>query len=173
MNIIVEVSAFCGNVHVPWILSAFCGNIHVLWILSARILPRLAMSPVLDTVNYLQHRTIHCSAVLPNVSTRPPQRIFISVDALRSREYWHLLMVHLTLRTHSHTLEAYTHLGTCRWILYILPLSRDFSICLSYYLIIRTFQYINMSSRRSCLGPGSTLVNISARLVSVSSLAMR
>ena len=34
MNIIVEVSAFCGNIHIPWILSAFRGNIHVLWILS-------------------------------------------------------------------------------------------------------------------------------------------
>ena len=35
------------------------------------------------------------------------------------------------------------------------------------------FQYVNMSSRCSRLGPGSNLVKISARLVSVSSLDMR
>ena len=100
------VSEFCGNIHVPWILSAFCGNVHVLWIISARILPWLATSPVLDTVHCLQHRNIHCSTVLPTVSTRSPRRVFISVDALRTRIYWHLLMVHLTLRTHSHNLAS-------------------------------------------------------------------
>ena len=31
----MEISAFFGNIHVPWILSAFHGNINVLWILSA------------------------------------------------------------------------------------------------------------------------------------------
>ena len=35
MNIIVEVSAFCGNIHVLWILFAIHINIHVPWILSA------------------------------------------------------------------------------------------------------------------------------------------
>ena len=25
----MEISAFCGNIHIPWILSAFCRNIHV------------------------------------------------------------------------------------------------------------------------------------------------
>ena len=108
------ISAFCVNIHVPWILSAFRGNIHVPWILSARILPWLATSPVLDKVHYLQHRTIHCSTVLPTVSTRSPQRVFISVDALRSRGYFHLLMIHLTLRTHIHTLASYLCLRTCR-----------------------------------------------------------
>ena len=51
----------------------------------------------------------------------------------------HLLMVHLTLRTHSHTLASYSHHRTCWWLLYILPVSWDFSMCLSYYLILRTF----------------------------------
>ena len=139
VNIIVEVSAFCGNIHVPWILSAFRGNIHVPWILSARILTRLATSPVLVTVHCLQHRTIHCSTVLPTISTRSPWRVFISLDALCSRGYWHLLMVHLTLRTHSHTLASYPQLRTCRWLLYILRVSQEFSICISYYLILRTF----------------------------------
>ena len=92
MNIIVEVSAFRGNIHVlwkyprsveistfrgyirvPWILSAFRGNIHAPWILSARILPWLAMSPVLYTVHYPQYRTIHCSTVLPIVSNHPKE----------------------------------------------------------------------------------------------------
>ena len=45
-------------------------------------------------------------------------------------------------------------------------------MCLSYYLILRNFQYVNMSSRIYRLGPGSTLVKISARLVSVYFLAM-
>ena len=36
-----------------------------------------------------------------------------------------------------------------------------------------TFQYVNMSSRRSRLGPGITLVHISTRLVSLSSLDVR
>ena len=31
----MEISAFCGNTHVLWILSAFHGNTHVPWILSA------------------------------------------------------------------------------------------------------------------------------------------
>ena len=35
VNIIVEVSAFFGNIHILWILSAFRGNIHVPWMLSA------------------------------------------------------------------------------------------------------------------------------------------
>ena len=35
VDIIVKILAFCGNIHVPWILSAFIGNINVLWILSA------------------------------------------------------------------------------------------------------------------------------------------
>ena len=35
VDIIVEISAFHGNIHLPWILSAFCGNINVPWILSA------------------------------------------------------------------------------------------------------------------------------------------
>ena len=30
----MEISTFCGNIHVPWILSAFHGNINVPWILS-------------------------------------------------------------------------------------------------------------------------------------------
>ena len=139
VNIIVEVSIFRGNIHVPWILSTFRGNIHVTWILSACILPRLATSPVQDTVHCIQHRTIQCSAVVPTVSTWSPRRVFISVDALRSRGYWHLLMVHLTLSTHIHMLSSYPHLGTCRWLLYILPLYRDFSVSLSYYLILSTF----------------------------------
>ena len=128
-----------GNIHVLWILSSFHGNIHVPWILSVRLPPWLATSPVLDTVHYRQHHTIHCNTVPPTVSTRSPRRVFISVDALRSRGYWHLLMVHLTLRTHSHTLESYLHLGTCRWLLYILLVSWDFLMCLSYYLILRNF----------------------------------
>ena len=133
------MSEFCGTIPFPWILSAFCGNIHVQWILSARILPQLAMSPVLDTVQCLQHRTIHCSTVILTVSTWSPQREFMSVDDLRSRWYWHLLMVHLNLRTHSDTLASYLHLSNCWGILYILPVSQDFSMCLSYYLILRTF----------------------------------
>ena len=121
-----------------WV-SEFRRNMHVLWILSARILPRLATSPVLDIVHYLQHRTIQCSTVLPTVSTRSPRRVFISVDALLSRGYWYLLMVHLTLRTHSHTLASYPHLGTCWLILYMLPVSRDFLVCLLSYLNLRNF----------------------------------
>ena len=27
----VEIFAFCGNIHVPWILSAFRGYIHISW----------------------------------------------------------------------------------------------------------------------------------------------
>ena len=34
VDIIVELSTFGGNIHVPWILSAFCGNINIPWILS-------------------------------------------------------------------------------------------------------------------------------------------
>ena len=34
VNIIAEVSAFSGNIHIPWILSAFRGKIYVPWILS-------------------------------------------------------------------------------------------------------------------------------------------
>ena len=162
---VLWVSTFCGNIQVPWILSAFCGNIHVPWILSVRILPRLATPTVIDKVHCLHHCNIHCSTVIPTVSTRSPQRAFISVDALRSRGYWHLLMVHLTLRTHIYKIESYPHLGTCQWLLYILPVSWDFSMCLSYYLILRTFQYVNMSRRRSRLGPGSTLAHLSYYLI--------
>ena len=35
VNIIVEISAFCGNIHVTWILCTFYGNIHVPWLISA------------------------------------------------------------------------------------------------------------------------------------------
>ena len=120
-------------------ISTFHGYyLHFLEI-SAQILPWLATSPVLDTVHYLQHRTTHCSTVLPTVSTHSPRRVFISVDSLRSRGYWYLLMVHLTLRTHSHNLASYRHLGNCRQLLYILPISWDFLMCFSYYLIVMTF----------------------------------
>ena len=107
------LSTFCGNIHVPWILSAFSGNMHILRILSARILPRLATSPVLDIVHCLQHHTTHCSTVLPIVYTQSPRRVFISVDSLRSQGYWNLIVVHLTLRTHTHMIASYPHLRTC------------------------------------------------------------
>ena len=34
VDIIVEISAFCVNIHIQWILFAFRWNIHVPWILS-------------------------------------------------------------------------------------------------------------------------------------------
>ena len=133
------VTEFRGNIHFLWILSAFRVNIHVPWILSARILPLSATSPVIDTVHCIKHHTIHCSTILRTLSTWSPRRVFILVDALRSWGYCHLLMVHLNLRTHNHTLASYQHLGTCRWLIYILPVSRDFSIYVLYYLILGNF----------------------------------
>ena len=47
-------------------------------------------------------------------------------------------MIHLTLRTHIHTLASYLCLRTCWWLIYILPVSWDFSMCLLYYLVLRT-----------------------------------
>ena len=47
-------------------------------------------------------------------------------------------MSHLTLRPHIHTLASDLCLRTFRWLIHILPVSQDFSMCLLYYLILRT-----------------------------------
>ena len=103
VNIIIEVSAFRGNIHVPWILSAYRENILVLWILSARILPQFAMPPVLDTVHYLQHRTIHCSTILPTVSTRKEWTKWAMKLKKDSLKEWNM-----KLKEWTHTMKEWT-----------------------------------------------------------------
>ena len=84
----MEVCAFFGNIHVPWILPAFRGKIHVPWIFFAFCGYICIMWILVETTGF--HGAGHAVETMDEIIQAPslPVKIYLDeIDTLGNYEY--------------------------------------------------------------------------------------